>query len=358
MVTGGVSAGTTQRPHLASGTGTCTVSVCVPAFNAEPFIAETVRSVLAQTFGDFELLVADNHSLDGTVAAARAAGGNDPRVKVIVNDVNLGLVGNFNAVVAAARGRYVKILCADDTLMPTCLEQQVGALERHRDAVMACASRNIIDTHGRVLLTDFGLQGLRPGFVEGAAAVRTMVRVATTPFGEPSSILFRRDALTAAGPFSERFASVLDCDLYARLLRHGGVVVLGETLASFRVHAHSMSDRNQHHQAQDCRRLLRALAADPTFGINRLQLWEGLARAELNVWGRRAVFAWSRLRDRRAPRPPSPRLVRTDPAVPCRSDGQDSRAGTSSPAVPLQARVTTPPAVASPSAAARPSAHG
>ncbi len=249
--------------------GDCTVSVCVPAFTAERFVGETVRSVLAQTFGDFELLVVDNHSPDNTAAAARTAAGSDPRVRVMVNDVNLGLIGNFNAVVAAARGRYVKILCADDTLMPSCLEKQVHALDRHPDAVMACSRRHIIDADGRVLLPDFGLQGLRPGFVDGPAAVRAMVRVATTPFGEPSTVLFRRDALTAAGPFSDRFDSVLDCELYARLLRLGGVAVVTETSATFRVHASSLSNRSRHHQARECRRLLRELATDPAFDISR-----------------------------------------------------------------------------------------
>jgi glycosyltransferase involved in cell wall biosynthesis len=277
----------------------CTVSVCVPAFTAERFVGETVRSVLAQTFGDFELIVADNHSPDNTAAAARTAAGRDPRVRVIVNDVNLGLVGNFNAVIAATRGRYVKILCADDTLMPSCLEAQVRALDCNPGAVMACSRRHIVDIEGRVLLADFGLQGLRAGFVDGPAAVRAMVRVATTPFGEPSTVLFRRNALTAAGPFNDRFAPLLDCDLYARLLRLGGVAVVPETLATFRVHPGSSSNHSHHRQASDCRRLLRELAADPAFEISRLMLWQGLTRTELNAMGRRAVYAWSRLRDRR-----------------------------------------------------------
>jgi glycosyltransferase involved in cell wall biosynthesis len=284
-----------------SSTRACTVSVCVPAFAAERFVGETVRSVLAQTFGDFELLVADNRSLDNTVAAARTAAGGDPRVHVVVNDINLGLVGNWNAVVAAAQGRYVKVLCADDTLMPTCLERQVRALDCNPGAVMACSRRHIVDTEGRVLLADRGLQGLRAGYVEGPAAVRAMVRVATTPFGEPSTVLFRRDALTAAGPFSDRFASLSDCDLYARLLRLGGMAVVAETLATFRVHPCSLSDRSHHRQASDCRRLLRELAADPAFGISPSRLWQGLTRTELNALGRRAVYAWARLRDRRPP---------------------------------------------------------
>src|SRR5215207_3050007 len=143
-----------------SSTTECKVSVCVPAFAAERFVGETVRSVLAQTFDHFELLVADNQSPDNTAGAARLAAGGDPRVRVMVNDGNLGLVANFNALVAAARGRYVKILCADDTLMPTCLERQVAALDRNPGAVMACSRRHIVDAQGRVLLADFGLQGL------------------------------------------------------------------------------------------------------------------------------------------------------------------------------------------------------
>jgi glycosyltransferase involved in cell wall biosynthesis len=279
----------------------CTVSVCVPAFGAERFVGDTVRSVLAQTFGDFELLIADNQSRDNTYAVARSAAAGDRRVRVLVNQSNLGLVGNFNFLVAEARGRYVKILCSDDTLMPSCLERQVRALDCNPDAVMACSRRHIVDSDGRVLIADRGLQGLRPGFVDGPTAVRAMVRVATTPFGEPSTVLFRRDALSAAGPFSDRFSPLIDCDLYARLLRLGGVAVVPETLATFRVHPRSFSSHSHHHQAADCRRLLRELAADPAFGVSRLRLWQGLTRTEFNALGRLAVFAWGRRRDRRPP---------------------------------------------------------
>ena len=291
-------AGRTGRQPQMSGTSGCTVSVCVPAFTAERFVGETVRSVLAQTFGDFELLVADNHSPDNTAAVARTAAGCDPRVRVIVNDINLGLVGNFNAVVAAARGRYVKILCADDTLMPTLsrgTSASAGLQPRGRTGLQPPSHRRY---RGPCAVARLWSPGASTRLRRRSYRDRAMVRVATTPFGEPSTVLFRRDALTAAGPFSDRFESLLDCDLYARLLRLGGVAVVAETLATFRVHPGSLSSRNHHRQASECRRLLRALAADPALGISRLRLWQGLIRTELNALGRRAVFAWGRRRNR------------------------------------------------------------
>src|SRR3954453_8587039 len=106
------------------------VSVCVPAYKAERFIAATIESVLAQTTEDWELVLVDDASPDGTYdVAARYT--SDGRVRVARNATNLGPVGNWNHVVGQARGRYIKLLCSDDLLYPTCLARQAGALTAH-----------------------------------------------------------------------------------------------------------------------------------------------------------------------------------------------------------------------------------
>jgi len=104
------------------------VSVLMTAYNRERYIAAAIESVLAQTFADFELIVVDDASSDGTVAAARAYEA-DPRVRVVVNDENLGDYPNRNRAARLARGRYLKYHDSDDVMYPHCLATMLPLLE-------------------------------------------------------------------------------------------------------------------------------------------------------------------------------------------------------------------------------------
>lgn len=274
------------------------VSVCIPSYQAEDFISATIASVLNQTLDDFELIVLDDASTDRTVERALAAADGDPRVRVGRNHDNLGPAGNWNAVVGQARGRYVKLLCSDDVLEVACLERQVDALETHSTAAMACARRNVVDGHGTVLFAGRGLQGLHPGLNRGVDAVRAMVRCATTPFGEPSVVLFRRDAMADAGPFRSDYGTLIDCDFYARLLRRHDVVAIDETLAAFWARRSSWSDRSHTSQAANARRLFGDLARDPHWSISTTSRWMSMARCEFNARARRWAFAVATVRAR------------------------------------------------------------
>src|SRR2546423_6885320 len=97
------------------------VSVCIPSYNNEEFIAHTVKTVLDQTFSDFELVVVDDCSTDRSVSIVK--GFSDPKIRLFQNSRNLGLGQNWNRALSRARGKYVKLLCGDDLLHATCLER-------------------------------------------------------------------------------------------------------------------------------------------------------------------------------------------------------------------------------------------
>jgi glycosyltransferase involved in cell wall biosynthesis len=104
------------------------VSVLVTSYNRERYIASSIESVLAQTLGDFELLVVDDCSKDATVDVARSYERRDPRVRVVVNDRNLGDYGNRNRAAGLARGTLLKYHDSDDLMYPHCLEVMVSML--------------------------------------------------------------------------------------------------------------------------------------------------------------------------------------------------------------------------------------
>jgi glycosyltransferase involved in cell wall biosynthesis len=104
------------------------VSVLLTAYNRERHIASSIESVLAQTFRDYELLITDNCSTDGTLEIARAYERLDPRIRVVVNERNLGQFGNRNRAAALARGSLLKYHDSDDLMYPHCLSVMVPML--------------------------------------------------------------------------------------------------------------------------------------------------------------------------------------------------------------------------------------
>ena len=111
-----------------------TVSVLMTAYNREAFIGQSIESVLASDFGDFELIVVDDCSKDGTLEIAKRFEKLDKRVKVYVNSQNLGDYPNRNMAASYATGKYLKYVDADDTLYDYCLSVMVRYTDRFPEA--------------------------------------------------------------------------------------------------------------------------------------------------------------------------------------------------------------------------------
>jgi glycosyltransferase involved in cell wall biosynthesis len=124
--------------RTVSGTvGAPLVSIGMPIYNDERFATEAITSLLVQTFGDFELIISDNASTDGTPALCQAFAARDPRVRYVRQPANLGLTGNLNFVRDQARGEFFMWAASDDRWHPTFVEVLVRALRAHPRAVSA-----------------------------------------------------------------------------------------------------------------------------------------------------------------------------------------------------------------------------
>jgi len=98
------------------------VSVCVPTFNYARFLPDCIESVLQQTMADWELVITDDCSTDGTDTIVERYAKADPRVRYIRNEQRLGMSANLKRACDLGRGEYLKVLCSDDWLAPRCLE--------------------------------------------------------------------------------------------------------------------------------------------------------------------------------------------------------------------------------------------
>lgn len=112
------------------------VSVLTTVFNREKYIAACIESVLSSTFQDWELIIVDDQSTDNSVAIARTYEAKDARIKIYVNNTNLGDYPNRNRAASYAKGKYIKFLDADDLIYPHGLKIMVNTMEKFPDAVL------------------------------------------------------------------------------------------------------------------------------------------------------------------------------------------------------------------------------
>jgi hypothetical protein len=125
------------------------VSIGLPVYNGERFLRDALDSLLSQSFEDFELLIADNASTDGTEEICRSYAAGDPRIRYIRNRVSYGAIANFNTVFRLTTGRYFKWAAYDDVCAPEFLARCVGVLDDDPSVVLACSRFAGIDEDGR-----------------------------------------------------------------------------------------------------------------------------------------------------------------------------------------------------------------
>jgi len=264
--------------------------VCVPVYNGEAFLAETVRSVLDQTYRDFELVVLDNASTDATGRIARSFG--DPRVRVERNPTTIPQPDNWREVVRRCRAPLIKLVCADDLLHPRCLEYQVGPMEADPGLAVVAARRHMIDERSRVLVPRRGLRGLT-GVRSSVEVARQVVRNGANPVGEPNGVLFRREHYFAAGGWRPERRWVMDLDLWIRLLQYGEFLGLPETLAAFRIGRDSLTADNEKAIYAQQKEFIEELGASPHLQVRGIDMRVGRLRAPSGRLRRRVLFGMS-----------------------------------------------------------------
>lgn len=152
------------------------VSIGLPVYNGEKFLAIAIDSVLAQTFGDFELIISDNASTDATATICQAYIRKDPRVRYLRNERNLGAAPNYNRTFEVSRGEYFKWLAHDDLILPKYLEQTVAALDGAPDAVLCNTLVQYVDEQGRIIGTYDSALGSSPADRPAQRFARAILR--------------------------------------------------------------------------------------------------------------------------------------------------------------------------------------
>ena len=205
------------------------VTVLLAVHNGERHLRASIRSVLAQTFEDFELLVVDDASTDGTREILDAFA--EPRMRILTNTENLGLTRSLNRGLREARGRYVARQDADDLSDPPRLARQVALLERRPELALVATQYRRIDDSGEV-------ESAREVPTE---AVDIRWRLLFLNAFTHSSVTFRRDVVLALSGYDETYSYAQDYDLWSRIAATHEVAALPESLVCYRRTADSMT---------------------------------------------------------------------------------------------------------------------
>ena len=231
------------------------VSVIMPVYNGEKYLAEAIESILAQTFTDFEFIVVDDASQDRSREIIDAYRARDKRIRLIALECNVGGADTRNRALVSASGEFVAMMDCDDVCLPERLQMQVKRLLRDSTIGVLGAGAQAVDARLRPIHA-FDLP-------QGHALIMTNIFIAS--FLIHPTVMMRRDLLGAVGGYERGRRTAYDTELWSRLMWRTRFANLPETLLLYRRH------EAQTHTNRDA-----ALT---------VQAWEVRARMLERLWG-------------------------------------------------------------------------
>jgi glycosyltransferase involved in cell wall biosynthesis len=227
------------------------ISVVVPVYNGELTIEKTVRSVLSQTFPDFELIVINDGSVDSTLDILTNI--QDPRIKVF-SYPNAGLSASRNRGIEHACGEFISFIDADDLWTPDKLEAQLNALQEYPEVTVAYSWTDFIDEGGNSL--GYGIHRTVNGYV--------FPNLLTFYFiGSGSNALIRKQVFDEVGGFDESLTSAEDLDMFLRLAARFQFMAVPRPQILYRLTDTSMSKNVLRQEMNSIKVLERAFSQEP-----------------------------------------------------------------------------------------------
>ena len=248
------------------------ISVCIPTYNGAKYIAQTIESILNQTFTDFEIIVSDDGSSDKTLEIVGSF--NDPRIVRIDRLSKVGAEANWNNAVANASASLVKLVCQDDLLYPQCLEVEVQTMSKseNQDVSFCFHLRDFVTPNSRKLSARrFGYSNLQK--YSKTEILTKVVRSGGNPIGEPMAVTMRKLSLNSAGKFRGDY--VIDLDMWSKLSDQGSALFIEQHLSAFRISKTSWTSSLKKSQLSSVRTLSKKLQVDSDGAITKFDLLRG-----------------------------------------------------------------------------------
>ncbi|MFM7493377.1 MAG: glycosyltransferase family 2 protein [Acidimicrobiaceae bacterium] len=248
------------------------ISICIPTYNGEKFIARTIQSVLDQTFPNFEIIVSDDGSTDKTLEIVRSF--NDPRIVRVDSLSKVGAEANWNNSVANARADLVKLVCQDDLLYAQCLQTEFEAmsLSANLDVAFCFSLRDFVTPNDR-FITGRRIANSDQKKLSKTQMLRKIVRSGGNPIGEPMAVMFRKSAFEKAGKFHGDY--VIDLNMWAGLLEIGSALFIPRRLSAFRISKTSWTSSLKKSQLGSVRSLAEKIRRENNDSVSSVDLVRG-----------------------------------------------------------------------------------
>ncbi|MER5173778.1 glycosyltransferase [Thioclava kandeliae] len=216
------------------------LTVVMPVFNAGSFLAAALEGVLAQSFKNFELLVHDDGSEDGSLEVLRDYATRDSRI-IVSSGNNQGVSAVSNRLVSKARGELIARMDADDICLPERFSRQVSYFESHPDVVVLGGACLLMDEFGRKISTTApprDHETIDEMHLRGLCAV------------DQPTVMFRKNAFLNVGGYDETYPTSEDLELWLRMAEIGRIENLSDVLLKYRIHSKSLSGAKQAEQRE------------------------------------------------------------------------------------------------------------
>jgi len=236
------------------------VSVIMPVYNAEPFVGQALKSILDQTFRDFELIIVDDGSGDRSREIVHSF--HDERIVSIENGRNLGLTASLNVGLEKARGEFIARQDADDLSLPERLEKQVAFLDSHPTVGLVGCALTVINDVGNALTAI-------PSVVEPLEISAVLSQ--RNPIAHGTAVI-RRTCLEKTGPYREEFPYAQDYDLWLRIAEIAEVANIPGLLYQWRITRGSITLGKKRLQDRFSRLAAELALERRTNGKDRLQI--------------------------------------------------------------------------------------
>jgi len=223
------------------------VSVCLPVYNGEEYLAAAIESVLSQSFSNFELIIVDDCSTDQSLRIIEKYAAQDRRIKHWTAEIRAGLFGNYNRCIESASGEYIKLFAQDDLLHGDSLEKLVQALDTHPDVALVSSARSTICPKGTRVTSQSPQMSPLDHFppsssISGRALVKASLDPVVNFIGEPATVMYRRKYVGSG--FDPKFYHLGDLEYWFRIILNGRYLFIDEELCSFRMHTGSTTTAN------------------------------------------------------------------------------------------------------------------
>jgi predicted O-linked N-acetylglucosamine transferase (SPINDLY family)/GT2 family glycosyltransferase len=230
------------------------VSICIPTYNGQDYIYETINSAFLQTYPNLEIILSDDNSSDQTVEIVKSI--QSPCKLSILEHKQYGLAENWNYCISQAQGKYIKFLFQDDILQPNAITELVNRAEQDQSIGLVFSPRKLFTSNNNHLdnrlLSSHEANNIHTTWsnlkpIQSGTELLQDLNIFENPInkiGEPSTVLIKKEVFNTVGLFNPELCQLVDIEMWLRIMSKYKVGFVNQVLSSFRIHSQQQTQKN------------------------------------------------------------------------------------------------------------------